>query len=107
MVERNLRVNPTTVWRWVQRYAPELHRRVRRELRRMGTSWRVDEICVWVAGRWVYRSGPWTPVATLDFHLSERCDAAAKRFFDKILVAPNHPRPRVINVDGNPRTPTR
>ena len=41
--------------------------------------------------------------ATLDFFLSENRDAeAAKRFFDKVLAAANHPRPRVINVDGNP-----
>jgi IS6 family transposase len=68
MTERNLSVNHTTVWRWVQRYAPELDRRVRRELKRTGTSWRVDETYVRVAGRWVYlfraldSSG-----ATLDF----------------------------------------
>jgi len=31
--------------------------------------------------------------------------AAAKRFFQKALAAPGHPRPRVINVDGNPSYP--
>lgn len=34
MVERNLCVDHVTIWRWVQRYAPELHRRCRRELRK-------------------------------------------------------------------------
>ena len=103
MAERNLSVDHTTVWRWVQHYASELNRRVRRELKRTGTSWRVDETYVRVAGRWVYLfravdSGG----ATLDFYLSENRDtAAAKRFFDKVLAAVNHPRPRVINVDGN------
>jgi len=107
MAERNLRVDHTTVWRWVQRYAPELNRRVRRELKRTGTSWRVDETYVRVAGRWGYLfravdSGG----ATLDFYLSENRDAAAaKRFFDKVLAAANHPRPRVIKVDGNPSYP--
>jgi transposase, IS6 family len=43
MAERNLSVDHTTVWRWVQCHAPELNRRVRRELKRTGTSWRVDE----------------------------------------------------------------
>ncbi|HUE51901.1 MAG TPA: IS6 family transposase, partial [Terriglobales bacterium] len=37
MAERNLSVDHTTVWRWVQRYAPELDRRVRQELKRRGT----------------------------------------------------------------------
>src|SRR5438874_13604917 len=33
MAERNLAVDHVTIWRWVQRYAPELHRRCRPELR--------------------------------------------------------------------------
>jgi hypothetical protein len=37
---------------WVQRYAPELNRRVRRELKRTVTSWRVDETYLRVAGHW-------------------------------------------------------
>jgi len=43
MAERNLSVDHTAVWRWVQRYAPELNQRVRRELKQTGGSWRVDE----------------------------------------------------------------
>ena len=30
---------------------------------------------------------------------------SAKRFFQNALLAPGHPRPRVINVDGNPSYP--
>ena len=107
MTERGLSVDHTTVWRWVQRYDPELDRRVRRELKRTGTSWRVDETYVRVAGHWMYLyqaldSGG----ATLDFYLSKKRDArAAQQFLSKILAAANHPRPRVINVDGNPAYP--
>ena len=44
--------------------------------------------------------------ATLDFYLLEKRDAAAaKQFLCKVLAAANHPRPRVINVDGNPSYP--
>ncbi|MGI9071236.1 MAG: DDE-type integrase/transposase/recombinase [Bryobacteraceae bacterium] len=32
-------------------------------------------------------------------------DLSARRFFQKALAAPGHPRPRVINVDGNPSYP--
>jgi hypothetical protein len=35
----------------------------------------------------------------------KRDASAAKRFFQKALRSPNHPRPRVINVDGNPAYP--
>jgi len=42
--------------------------------------------------------------ATIDFLLSSRRNAAAaKRFLQKALHG--HPRPRVINVDGNPSYP--
>jgi transposase, IS6 family len=50
MAERNLAVDHVTVWRWVQRYAPELDRRCRRELRMTNRSWRVDETYVRIAG---------------------------------------------------------
>ncbi len=107
MAERGLSVDHTTIWRWVQHYGPELNRRVRPELRRTGTSWRVDETYVRVAGHWVYLyRAVDSEGATLDFHLSENHDAAAaKRFFRRVLAAANHPRPRVINIDGNPSYP--
>src|SRR5215831_16361348 len=33
LLERDLPADHTTIWRWVQRYAPELDRRCRRELK--------------------------------------------------------------------------
>jgi transposase, IS6 family len=107
MVERNLSVDHVTIWRWVQRYAPELHRRCRPELRMTNRSWRVDETYLRVAGKWtyLYRSVDSTG-ATIDFLLSATRDAdAAKRFFQKALRSQHHARPRVINVDGNPAYP--
>jgi len=62
MAERNLNVDHVTIWRWVQRYAPELNRRCRQELRKSNGSWRVDETYLRVAGngpiyiaRWIRR----------------------------------------------------
>src|SRR5437016_12560196 len=52
MAERGLSVDHVTIWRWVQRYAPILNQRLRRDLRRPSRSWRVDETYVRVAGRW-------------------------------------------------------
>src|SRR6478736_8842028 len=34
LAERGLRADHVTVWRWVQRYGPELERRLRRRLKR-------------------------------------------------------------------------
>src|SRR5689334_21244154 len=52
MTERGLAVDHSTIGRWVLRYAPELNKRVRREVRPPNRSWRVDETYVRVAGIW-------------------------------------------------------
>jgi transposase, IS6 family len=107
MAERNVHVDHVTIWRWIQHYAPELSERCRRELRRTNGSWRVDETYLRVAGKWTYLYRAVDSTGdTIDFLLSPTRDAgAAKRFFQKALRSPNHPRPRVINVDGNPAYP--
>ena len=101
LVERGLEADHTTIWRWVQRYGPELEQRLRRHLKPTNKSWRVDETYVRVKGRWCYlyraidSSG-----ATIDFLLSALRDAAAaKRLFRKALSDPSHAQPRVINTD--------
>jgi len=107
LIERGIAVDHTSIWRWVQCYAPELNKRCRRELKPTNGSWRVDETYVRVKGKWVYlyRAVDSTGT-TIDFLLSAHRDAAAaKRFFQRALCAPGHPRPRVINVDGNPSYP--
>ena len=102
LAERGLLVDHVTVWRWVQRYAPELNRRLRSGLKPTNNSWRVDETYIRVKGNWVYlyRAVDSTG-ATVDFLLSAKRDgAAAERFLAKALGAANHPLPRVINTDG-------
>ncbi len=51
--------------------------------------------------------GPWTQPAqpSTSFLSQSRDVSAAQTFFRKALAAQNHPRPRVINVDGNPSYP--
>ena len=104
LTERGLEADHTTIWRWVQRYGPELEQRMRRHLKPTNKSWRVDETYVRVKGRWcyLYRAiDSWG--ATIDFLLSAWRDAeAAKRLFRKALSDPSHPQPRVINTDQAP-----
>jgi transposase, IS6 family len=52
--ERGLEADHTTIWRWVQRYGPELEQRLRRQLKPTNKSWRVDETYIRVQGRWCY-----------------------------------------------------
>ena len=102
--ERGLEADHTTVWRWVQCYAPELQHRVRGHLKPTNKSWRVDETYVRVKGRWCYLYRAIDSCgATIDFPLSALRDAeAAKRLFRKALSDPSHPQPRVINTDQAP-----
>lgn len=44
MAERRLSVDHTTIYRWVQRYAPELDWRCRPHLKVTTDSWRVDRV---------------------------------------------------------------
>ena len=81
MEERNLTVDHTTIYRWVQRYAPELEKRSRPHLRPTNDSYRVDETYVKIKGQWyyLYRAVDSTG-QTIDFMLSARRDKrAAKR----------------------------
>src|SRR5260221_5381073 len=43
LAERGVHADHVTVWRWVQRYAPELQRCLRRHLKPTKDSWRMDE----------------------------------------------------------------
>jgi transposase-like protein len=56
MLERGLRVDHTTIYRWVQRSAPELEKRCRPHLKTTPDSWRVDETDVKIKGVWTYLS---------------------------------------------------
>jgi len=44
MAERGLDLSHTTILRWVIRYVPEFEKRWNRFGRRIGSSWRVDEM---------------------------------------------------------------
>jgi IS6 family transposase len=104
MTERGLSVDHSTIFRWVQRYAPELDERSRPHLKQTNDSWRVDETYVKVRGKWMYLYRAVDSTGqTLDFLLNEtRSTRAAKRFFRKVLGRSNITAPRVINVDKNP-----
>src|SRR5215469_1055508 len=99
--ERGLQADHVTVWRWVQRYAPEMERRLRSRLRPTNDSWRVDSDLHPSQGQvGLFIPGCRLPGATIDFLLSAKRDAAAaERFLLKALGRKNHPAPRGINSD--------
>ena len=62
MTERGVPVDHTTIYRWVQKYAPELDKQTR-WYRRVpdwqASFWRADETYIRVGGRWPQRSVFW------------------------------------------------
>jgi transposase, IS6 family len=88
MGERGVTVDHSTIYRWVQKFAPEIEKRLRWHWRRpRSTSWRVDETYVKVRGKWTYLYRTVDKFGnTIDFYLSPTRNAkAAKRFLGKAL----------------------
>jgi putative transposase len=86
--ERRLKVDYSTISRWVIEYAPKLEESFsKRHKRPVGISWRMDETYIKVKGQWVYlyravdKEGK-----TVDFLLSEKRDEpTARAFFEKAI----------------------
>jgi len=132
MLERGLPVDHTTIFRWVQKDAPELEKRCRPHLKACNDSWRVDETSIKIKKVWMslYRAVD-SDGQTLEFLFSPTRDAqAAKRFLLKAVLSctrstaeacqigetetlSSHPAillaqdlaPRVINTDKNAAYP--
>jgi transposase, IS6 family len=107
MRERGLSVDHTTVWRWVQRDAPEINRRMRPHLKMSGASYWIDETYVRVGREWkyLYRAVD-SAGSTIEFMLSAKRDiSAAKRFFKKMMSADHRRLPFTIGTDKHASYP--
>ena len=60
LLDRGVEVDHTTIFRWIQAYAAELEKRIRRHLRMSNGSWRVDETYVRVKDAGRISIGRWT-----------------------------------------------
>ncbi len=95
------------VYRWVQRYAPEINKRIRQHLKMSGISYRVDETYIKVGKtcKYLYRAVD-KEGNTIEFMLSAKRDvSAAKRFFKKMVRAEHRRLPFSISVDKNAAYP--
>ncbi|QFT29602.1 Integrase core domain protein [Labrenzia sp. THAF82] len=106
MAERGVRVDHSTIYRWVQTYAPEMEKRLRWQWRwPVSGSWRVDETYIKVRGKWTYLYRAVDKFGnTIDFYLSAtRNTKAAKRFLGKTLRGlKDWEKPHAINTDKAP-----
>ena len=99
MAERGVVVDHAPVHRWAIKILPVLAAVFRRHKRPVGTSWRMDETYIKVAGQWKYlyravdRDGN-----TIDFLLrANRNHAAARSFFEQAIGL--HGVPEKITID--------
>jgi transposase-like protein len=107
MRERGLDVDHSTVFRWVQRYAPEFNKCIRPHLKMSGTSYRIDEksIKVGKSCKYLYRAGD-KEGSTIKLMLSAKRDvSAAKRIFKKMMRSKHRRLPFSISVDKNAAYP--
>ncbi len=101
LADRGVAVDHVSLFRWVQRFAPELEQRLRRHLRPCRGPWHVDETYIRVNGQWryLYRAVDGAG-QTIDFLLSARRDKrAARRFFRQALGRESTRNPRLIVTD--------
>ena len=109
MTERGVAVDHSTIDRWVQRFAPEMEKRLRWQWRRpQSVSWRIDETYIKVRGKWAYLYRALDKLGnTIDFYLSAtRNTKAAKRFLGKALRGLKAwEQPEVLNTDKAPTYP--
>jgi transposase-like protein len=97
--ERGIIVDHVTLYRWVQRFTPELIDAARPSRHAVGDRWFVDETNVKVSGVWryVYRAVD-QHGQVIDVYVSQRRDiASARRFFTTALAA--HRAPAEVITD--------
>ena len=99
MQERGVFVDHSTVHRWAIKVLPVLAAVFRKRKRPVGSSWRMDETYIKVAGKWKYlyravdRAGD-----TVNFLLTAKRDkAAARRFLERAINL--HGVPEKITID--------
>ncbi len=102
-----MEVDPSTLFRWVQRYAPELEKRVRAYQGYGSTPWRVDETYIRVGGKWKYLFRAVDKHGVLiDFMLLDRRNTrAAHRFLSKAATTMRNWPPSSITTDKCPSYP--
>jgi len=105
LAERGVVVDHVTIYRWVQRFTPELIDAARPSRHVAGDRWFVDETYLKVAGQWVYlyraidQHGQ-----VIDVLASPKRDlAATRRFFAQAVTAAR--RPTEVTTDRAPAYP--
>ena len=102
MAERGLAVDHTTIWRWVQRYGPEVLRRLQGEVKRKSSTWHMDETFIRIAGKQMYLfRAVDSHGQTVDFlPIGDMRSRSSKLFLRRAITNPDNPAPQVFARDG-------
>jgi transposase-like protein len=102
MVERCVKVDHSSVHRWVIKLVPLFEKAFRKHKRSVGKGWRMDESYIKVKGEWKYlyravdKDGK-----TVDFLLrAHRDGAAARRYFEKAIDQNGAPETVTVDKSG-------
>jgi transposase-like protein len=87
LAERGIEVDHVSIYRWVQRFAPEFAEAARARQHVIGDRWHVDETYLKVGGIWPYLFGAIDQLGqVIDVFLSPRRNGeAARRFFARAM----------------------
>lgn len=102
-LERGLKVDHSTVQRWVVEYSTQLEATFRkRHKRQVGGTWRMDETYIKIKKQWVYLYRAVNKEGnTVDFMLSEKRDEpAASAFFVKAIGSNGIPEKVTMDKSG-------
>jgi IS6 family transposase len=104
MSQRGLSIDHSTLYRWVEHYAPELKKRLDWHKTRYASRRHLDETTIKIKGEWKYLYCAINERGnTIDFYLSHRRNAnAAKRFLKTLIKGNPTCDVGVINTDKNP-----
>jgi len=93
LAERGIEVDHVTIFRWVQRFAPEFAEAARARQHVIGDRWHVDETYLKVGGTWRYLFRAIDQFGqVIDVFLSPRRDGkAARRFLERSAGPGSHP----------------
>jgi putative transposase len=102
MEERSVKVDHSSLNRWVINYSSSLALAAKKLKRAVATSWRMDETNIKVKGKWVYLYRAVDKFGDIiDFMFSEhRDEAAATAFFKQAIDANGFPKKVVMDKSG-------
>ncbi len=100
LAERGIEVDHVSVYRWVQRFAPEFAEAARARQHAVGHRWHIDETYIKVGGTWRYLFRAIDEFGqVIDVFLSPRRNAKAARSFFERAIARTRISPVEIATD--------